>query len=72
MEPQRLLLLLLLNTPDGGRRFDDLVAELGVARSEVVGAAEELGRVGLVDVDGEEVRASPAALRMEALGLIAR
>jgi DNA-binding IclR family transcriptional regulator len=72
MEPQRLLLLLLLDAPDAARRFDDLVAELGLARSEVVGAAEELVRVGLVDVDGEDVLPSPAAVRLDALGLIAR
>jgi len=49
---------------------DELAASVRVDRSALDGALERLQADGVVVIDGEDVRASPCARRIDALELI--
>lgn len=57
---------------DDGWRRTDLAAELGDADPLAIGnALTRLREAGVVEFAGETVRASPAAMRLNQLGMIA-
>jgi hypothetical protein len=64
---RRLLLELVTHPPPEGDRLDELVRRLDAPYERVQAASDALAAVGLADRDATTVRASPAALRFEAL-----
>jgi DNA-binding MarR family transcriptional regulator len=66
-----LLLELVVDPPREGDRISDLASRLQLSPSMITTAAEVLAEAGLAKMDGDVVRASPTALRFEALWPIA-
>jgi hypothetical protein len=65
---QRQLLLELVTTPPpSGDELDRLARALDASRREIEAAVRGLADAGLAERDGDNVRASVAALRFEAL-----
>jgi hypothetical protein len=64
---QLLLLELVVDPPVEGDRIPHLASRLNVTAATLTMAAAALQDAGLAVIDGEVVRASPAALRFEAL-----
>lgn len=63
--------VVVLQVLDGERSRTELERELhDIDREAISGALSSLEALGVVIVEGEQVRASPCAQRLDALGLI--
>lgn len=71
-DAERLLLLeLVVDPPTRGDTTDQLAARLQIPLDTIDRAAETLAGSGLAVRDGDVIRASPAALRFDALWPVA-
>jgi hypothetical protein len=68
---EELILLQVLrdDRPDGCS-INELHAEIGYDREDITDSVDSLAAVGVVVLDGEQVRPSRAAMRIDALGMI--
>ncbi|HWJ50205.1 MAG TPA: hypothetical protein VNR42_04245 [Solirubrobacteraceae bacterium] len=65
-----IVLELLDGAGERGRSCAELAAALGAPEAEVAGAVERLRDAGVLQTSAQGVRAAPAALRLDELGLL--
>lgn len=65
-----IVLQVLRNDRPDGCSISELHAEIGFEREDIIEAVDSLAAVGVVVLDGKQVRASQATKRIDALGMI--
>jgi predicted transcriptional regulator len=65
-----IVLQVLRNDRPDGCSINELHAEIGYDREDITEAVDSLAAVGVVVLDGEQVRASQATKRIDALDMI--